>query len=624
MATVTPTLKRRKPRSGSIGRASSTKGPSVIPYGRFSDDRQRGGGSKRRQHGDDSEESRSRRYAEKIGLPYNESLSMFDEALSGYHGEHVAKGALGRFLNGVEAKLIPKGSILWVESIDRLTRQNPLKGMKMILFGIIEHGVGIYVDDLHELYDLSNVDDKLGELYGEIKRAHRESKRKSDLALAAWKQKRDDVRKQGGLLDSKIPHWLKVVDGKFVIRKNAKEALTMLLKLKEKDKSTGAKTIARTLNRKCRWKPTGGWTEQYVFRCLRNRALIGEKQPGQLVGGKLGERVAVGETLSNYYPPAVDRSLFLRVQQIIKERASDSKGGGRNDKCRNVLQSLCQCGYCGGPIYLKSRPGSNTLYCKHGLDGLRECKCPEFHYDVCEDAVLNYCQRLEVDQIIPSNDAQTKLNRALRRQVQRTSAELEDIQNRIANLDDQLERTKNPKRRDHYEQRINKLDGEKGTKEKELAKQQSELTKAERKQSDFTDWKAGLATLRKALDKPDVRRRLNYHLREIIDRIEVFSKGRTEDDGDDFRSYFHAVDYEAFPEGRDTSRGQRKRESELVEWALAERRTKRGRFLRIHFKGPRPFKLDVVPHGSIAGRPDLDELMTLFKASKRRRVRKTG
>ncbi len=623
--------------------APADTGPQVYDYGRFSFSRQASGGSKRRQQGDDDSENRARKYAAKVGLPFNETLRMFDEGLSAYHGDNVARGALGKFLAAIETGVIAPGSVLWVESIDRLTRQNPLKGLKLILFGIIEKDISIYVDDLHEVYSTDNADDTIGELYGEIKRAHRESKRKSDLALAGWQQRRKDVRAgTKELLDAKHPHWIKVVAGKKVLHDGAKKAFTLLFQRKEKTPKVGSTTIARELNAKAPWQPSGGWTNAYVYRCLRNRALIGDKQPGQLIGGQLGERVPEGDVIADYYPTAVDRGLFLRVQQILAKSNGNAKGG-RNDKLQNLLQGLCHCPYCGGKFRHHNDGTTQILHCiKRRRSKKLECNAPSVPYKLCEDAILEHCKRLRVDQILPAKSQQQKLIRATHTTIETLSAELEDIKEQIANFEDQIGRTKDAKRRDSYEAKIVALETGQAGKEKHLTTARQELQRLTSAQTSFEEWQKNIDTLRKSLDSHDMRLRLNGHLAEFIEKIEVYSRGYPdplekcfdpEVHDDNFEQWLAAV--EAAGTFRFKSQQQR---SEFVAWATLQRRSRKGRFLRVYYRHTdaqrermqktwgdawRPF-LDVPLADSVGCQPNPLTVLDQFNTRKTKRMLTNG
>ncbi len=110
--------------------------PRVYSYIRFSDARQAAGASVARQA------EFAARWAAANGMALDTALSMRDEGLSAYHELHVRKGALGVFLRAVEDRLVPSGSVLLVESLDRLSRAEPLTALSQ-LTGIIDAGVAV-------------------------------------------------------------------------------------------------------------------------------------------------------------------------------------------------------------------------------------------------------------------------------------------------------------------------------------------------------------------------------------------------------------------------------------------------------------------------------------------------
>src|SRR5688572_9209430 len=103
----------------------STASTLVISYLRFSRPEQLQGDSLRRQL------EASERWAAARGLRIDQTLS--DKGLSAYRGANAETGALSTFLALVRAGRIPAGSILLVESLDRLSRQKPRKAFRQFL-----------------------------------------------------------------------------------------------------------------------------------------------------------------------------------------------------------------------------------------------------------------------------------------------------------------------------------------------------------------------------------------------------------------------------------------------------------------------------------------------------------
>ena len=110
--------------------------PKVYSYLRFSDPRQASGSSADRQL------EYTRRWAAERGLLLDESLSMRDEGLSGYHQRHITHGALGVFLRAVEDGRIESGSVLVVEGLDRLSRAEPIQAQAQ-LAQIVQAGITV-------------------------------------------------------------------------------------------------------------------------------------------------------------------------------------------------------------------------------------------------------------------------------------------------------------------------------------------------------------------------------------------------------------------------------------------------------------------------------------------------
>jgi hypothetical protein len=62
------------------------------------------------------------------------NLTIRDEGKSGWKGEHLKTGNLGKFLKRIKDEgEIPEGSVLYVEAVDRLTRLEFTDAMNLIL-----------------------------------------------------------------------------------------------------------------------------------------------------------------------------------------------------------------------------------------------------------------------------------------------------------------------------------------------------------------------------------------------------------------------------------------------------------------------------------------------------------
>ena len=107
----------------------------LISYFRFSDRRQGKGTSIERQI------EGARKYAVDHGLIFDETLSMRDLGKSACKGKHIEAGSeFGAFLVAIKDEKVAPNTTLYVESLDRLSRQRVLLSMSQLTM-IIEAGI---------------------------------------------------------------------------------------------------------------------------------------------------------------------------------------------------------------------------------------------------------------------------------------------------------------------------------------------------------------------------------------------------------------------------------------------------------------------------------------------------
>src|SRR5713101_3135199 len=82
----------------------------------------------------------SQQWADELGLTLDDTLR--DLGLSAYTGAHRTKGALGAYLSMVERGEIPRGKVLMVESLDRLSRETVLDAQQQFM-ALIQAGITI-------------------------------------------------------------------------------------------------------------------------------------------------------------------------------------------------------------------------------------------------------------------------------------------------------------------------------------------------------------------------------------------------------------------------------------------------------------------------------------------------
>jgi len=309
----------------------------VYSYLRFSDPKQAAGGSADRQR------EYATRWAAERGMALDDELSLFDEGLSAYHQRHVTRGALGTFLRAVEDGLVPSGSILIVESLDRLSRAEPVVAQAQ-LSQIVNAGITVVTASDNREYNREKLKAQPMDLVYSLLvmiRAHEESETKSKRVKAA-------IRRQcqgwiagtyrGLIRNGHDPEWLDLVEGKFKPAPERVKALKLAIKMYRE--GHGHVVIARRLGEQglC-ITASGNMAASHLYKIIRSRTLLGEKNL-EIDGEEF--------RLEGYYPAVLKPEEFADLQHQVIPREKRMKGGDSAMPGVVTGIGIAVCGYCGG------------------------------------------------------------------------------------------------------------------------------------------------------------------------------------------------------------------------------------------------------------------------------------
>jgi len=378
-----------------IDRDRQETGPlRAFSYVRMSTRKQLRGDSLRRQL------ERSRAFADEHGLILDDSLR--DIGVSAWKGKNFRSGALGKFLAMVENGEIPKGSYLLIESLDRLSREAVPDAltlfMALINAGIVIVTLGLGDRQIYSRDSLKGDWTKLIIGLAVMSRGHEESQTKSERIRAANRRKRQKAREGTGQITSLTPTWIDARRGsgshyRFVLNDHA---VTVRQIYEMAARGLGATAIARKLNAEGvpAFKSRDGWYQSIIKSLLSRHDVIGTFQPHRIEDGR---RVADGDPIEDYFPAAIDKGLFLRVQSM---RALVGRPGRRGKSFANLFSGVSHCAHCLGPMTMKLsrvREGVTGRYlvCSNYVRGHR---CTEgrrhFRYEPFEAAVLDHVREL--------------------------------------------------------------------------------------------------------------------------------------------------------------------------------------------------------------------------------------
>lgn len=408
----------------------STPRPKAFSYIRFSTPEQANGHSYQRQR--EAAES----YCAKNGwdLVKDKDYHFFDSGRSAFKGKHLDDtGQLTRFLSFVESGEIAPGSLLIVESLDRLSRQDLPEALPRFL-EILKQGINIFSATDNRLYtkDYNQTDILISIM--DMSRAHSESRLKGERVSKAWRHKQNDARETKKPLGKACPYWLKLEDNEYVEIPGRVNVVKEIFKLATS--GHGQRAIAKILNAnriavfgsKNR-NDLGLWGSSSTGKVLSNRAVLGEYQPTGLVDGK---RQKIGEPVEGFYPAIISEDLFLEAQSAcLTRKVSKATKGSANF---NVWQGLAKCAMCGQPMHLvnKGRPpkGGKYLRCYSSAKG--ECSNKLLEIRKSETAFKEILAK--VDSLSLVQDSQAKIQR----EIAKIDLRVAQISERISGIQEQF------------------------------------------------------------------------------------------------------------------------------------------------------------------------------------------
>ena len=507
--------------------------PKCYSYIRFSSLEQRKGESQRRQT------EAAEEWAKKHGQVLDDSLRP-DLGLSAYSGAHRAKGALGKFLEKVREGLIVPGSILLVENLDRLSREQALDALGLFT-DIIKADIKIVTLADGMEYTRETINANMMQLMMSLvilSRGHEESEMKSKRLSSAWGAKRNNLA--SSKLTARAPSWLRLSDDKTTFHLIPARAAIVIRIFEMKLQGIGGEKIAKILNQeKDTWNQESfkgrkggnlpnGWRKSYIEKILNTRATIGEFQPYTTKDHK---RIPAGNPIPDYFPSVISQALFHAVQ----DRLAMNKGkGGKNGAISNLFGHIAHCGYCGSPMaFLNKGPGNKGgkyLVCDKARRGAG-CSRHSIQYPEFENLILSYCKGLTVSDLLPDAEkAKTEIERT-QLSLSAIQGELADIEGRINNLMDSIASTADKRVRDHLEGGMTVfLDRAEKLREQEKSTQK-ELAQLARTSDNVQERLDSLNELLVFMDKATaedvalVRLRLREKLRTMITQIQVSPVG---------------------------------------------------------------------------------------------------
>jgi DNA invertase Pin-like site-specific DNA recombinase len=386
---------------------NSSLKPLLYSYIRFSTIEQAKGQSLNRQM------NYAKEVALEKGLELDDSLTMRDLGLSAFHGNNIKKGALGLFLDAIEQGRIPVGSILVIESLDRISRAAPLESQGVIA-QIINADITVITAVDRKEYNKESIKQNPMDLIYIILtliRANEESEIKSiRVRSAITKQCNDWLSGKRGfrVKCGKAPSWVKWDDDLKLFIFVPREKEIMLRKIALYKMGLGGLKIAALLNEE--FGPgTVHHTGANVYKEVKRHSLHGELH------------VQVGATeyvLSGYYPKLLSLSDF----ELLLVDSSKRGAIKYTQKFVTILSGIgvFKCGCCGKSVgshviyrgkSLEDVPDSHKRYGCVEAKRKNNCNMKTVQAGMVENAVVLFCQdKVNLQRILLNGGDRESLN----------------------------------------------------------------------------------------------------------------------------------------------------------------------------------------------------------------------
>jgi len=424
--------------------------PTCISYIRFSSDRQSQGSSLERQL------QASRAYAEKHGYVFDERFNYRDLGVSAYTGDHAKFGDLHRFLTAIKSGDIPKGTILLVESLDRLSRESVLEAFKQFQ-AILDEDIKVVTlcDEMeYTKENLATDFTKLIVSLSVMMRANEESKIKSQRIRGGFEKKRKNLANVK--MTANVPTWLKLIkeSNSFEIVPDRADIVKQIFQMSYDGQ--GIVTIARHLNKTKTpaFRSSKGWCQSTVRKILSSRSVIGEYQPHIYRKG-MSKPEPVGDVVTDYFPAIIDKDIYNAVQARF---ANGTHVAGRTAKVQNLFGGITTCGYCGSRMDVVKKGNYpkevHYLVCTSARKGVG-CSYISIKCNEIEDAFLTFCREKELlDVLNLEGERDKERQKGLLHQISAKEGELISINKKLDILNEELLDTTDKSIRKHFKDQL--------------------------------------------------------------------------------------------------------------------------------------------------------------------------
>lgn len=351
--------------------------------------------STKRQGGDDKDSvTRQKESIRLLALQHNVEIPdenfFYENGVSAYTGKNLTHGKLKDLIDQIDSLRIRPGDYVFVESIDRLSRQRLLQS-KELVNGILEKGIVLVTTIDNQKYEKASEKNGIDDLSQDIllsviaKRAHEESRTKSVRRKSAWTKAKASADENQKIFNKGRPP--------FGVRYNETtqkfephpEQAAEVVRIFESLKLQGVTLTIKEINKNSLVR----WTNNRVKDIFESKYPLGFMYSQKKIDGKM----VFDKYIENYYPQIISFELFEQARQSMQNRRIHRRNGRASQDNTNIFRHTGRCGICDESTFFSHHSGNKAksyfyMSCRSNYEQEEKCS-NRFRYDYAVAALLH-------------------------------------------------------------------------------------------------------------------------------------------------------------------------------------------------------------------------------------------
>ncbi|MGY2204037.1 recombinase family protein [Pseudomonas haemolytica] len=324
-----------------------------------------------------------------------------DTGISAHDGSNKRKGKLKELIDMISDMHIKEGDYIFVESIDRLSRQRLLQA-KELVNGILEKGVILITTIDGQRYEKPNETNRIDDLQQDIllsviaKRAYEESKTKSVRRKSAWNRAKKLAEEEKVIFNAHNPPYGIRYNTELNCFEIEEEEAQEIRDFFESLKYVGVSLSIKKLNAYSKRK----WSSRNIKHLIDTKYVLGAYMAQRRDENK---KKVFERYIENYYPQIVSYELFNEAIAAMKNRAQRKNYGNQSVGSLNIFRHSIKCDCCeASMLFEKQTNPKGVVYpyfqCYTRKELKNGCDQPRFRFDLAFGLFLELIYQSTTDE----------------------------------------------------------------------------------------------------------------------------------------------------------------------------------------------------------------------------------